>query len=250
MLEFTPESVIEIQSKLGSDISMVLDDCPPIGTNKARVSQAVDRTTLWAKKSIEYWQKNKLGKQGSALFGIIQGGLHKDLRTRSAKEIQDLPFDGIAIGGVAIESEGKDLMNKAVDYLAPLLDKTRPHYLMGVGEPVDLIRMVHKGIDMFDCVIPTRYARHGSFWLSRDFSRQSIEAAKYRDDGQSLDSDCRCQMCKVFSRSYIRHLYQVNEINAVRIMSYHNLHILFELMRQIRVSIQEGSFTKRYKKHL
>ena len=249
-LEFTPESVIEIQSKLGSDIVMVLDDCPPIGASKARVSQAVDRSTLWAKKSIEYWQKNNLGKQGNALFGIIQGGLYKDLRERSAKEIQELPFDGIAVGGVAIESEGKDLMNKAVDYVAPLLDKARPHYLMGVGEPVDLIRMVHKGMDMFDCVIPTRYARHGSFWLSRDFARYNIEAAKFRDDGQPLDPDCRCQMCKLYSRSYIRHLYQVNEINAVRIMSYHNLHILFELMRQSRISIQEGSFTTRYKKHL
>lgn len=249
-LQFTPENVLDIQSKLGSDISMVLDDCPPIEVNRERVAAAVERSTNWAKKSIEYWQKKKYGSHGNALFGIIQGGLHKDLREKSTKEIQDLPFDGIAIGGVAIESEGKDLMNKAVDYVALLLDKKRPHYLMGVGEPVDLIRMVHKGIDMFDCVIPTRYARHGSFWLSKDFSRQNIETAKYKDDNKPLDPDCRCKMCQKFSRSYIRHLYQVNEINAVRVMSYHNLHILLNLMREIRLSIEDKTFTQKYKKYI
>ncbi len=249
-LKFTPENVLDIQNKLGSDIAMVLDDCPPIEASKGRVADAVSRSTVWAKRSVEHWQKNKLGEQGSALFGIIQGGLHKDLREQSAKEIQELPFDGIAVGGVAIESEGKDLMNKAVDYVAPLLDKTRPHYLMGVGEPVDLIRMIHRGIDMFDCVIPTRYARHGSFWLSADFSRKNIEAAQYTDDGGPLDPDCNCKSCRTFSRSYLRHLYLANEINSARALSYHNLHVLHELVRQIRLAIEDGSFTKKYGRYL
>ncbi len=248
-LQFTPENVLDIQAKLGADIAMVLDDCPPIEASKERVADAVNRTTAWAKKSISHWQKN-ISISRPALFGIIQGGLHQDLRELSAKEIQALPFDGIAIGGVAIESEGKDLMNKAVDFVAPLLDIARPHYLMGVGEPVDLIRMIHRGIDMFDCVIPTRYARHGSFWLTKDFSRKSIDAAQYTDDESPLDPDCSCKICQTFSRSYLRHLYLANEINAARALSYHNLHILHELIRQIRISIEEGTFTKKYAQYL
>jgi queuine tRNA-ribosyltransferase len=246
-LQFTPENVLDIQAKLGSDIAMVLDDCPPIEASKERVAEAVERTTSWAKKSIEYV---KTLQNPPALFGIIQGGLHQDLREKSAKEIQELPFDGIAVGGVAIESEGKDLMNKAVDFVAPLLDKGRPHYLMGVGEPVDLIRMVDKGIDMFDCVIPTRYARHGSFWLTADFSRESIDAAKYTDDDQPLDPDCRCQSCQTFSRSYLRHLYQANEINAARALSIHNLHVLLNLMSEIRQAIADGNFKQKFAKFL
>jgi len=246
-LQFTPENVLDIQEKLGSDIAMVLDDCPPIEASKERVAEAVERTTAWAKQSIEHAKKLK---NPPAFFGIIQGGLHQDLREKSAKEIQELPFDGIAVGGVAIESEGKDLMNKAVDYVADLLDKDRPHYLMGVGEPVDLIRMVDKGIDMFDCVIPTRYARHGSFWLTKDFSRQNIDAAKYTDDETPLDPDCLCQTCQTFSRSYLRHLYQANEINAARALSIHNLHILLNLMREIRQAIGDGSFKEKYAQFL
>ncbi|MEX1051974.1 MAG: tRNA guanosine(34) transglycosylase Tgt [Patescibacteria group bacterium] len=249
-LQFTPENVLDIQSKLGSDIAMVLDDCPPIESSKDRVAEAVERTTSWAKKSIDHWRQKSFGQEGSGLFGIIQGGLHQDLRERSAQEIQTLPFDGIAVGGVAIESEGKDLMNKAVDFVAPTLDKARPHYLMGVGEPVDLIRMIHRGMDMFDCVIPTRYARHGSFWLTKDFSRKSIDAAQYTDDYQPLDPDCTCQICRTFSRSYLRHLYLANEINAARSLSYHNLFVLHELVRQIRSAIADGSFLKKYAAYL
>jgi len=246
-LQFTPENVLDIQAKLGSDIAMVLDDCPPIEASKGRVAEAVQRTTDWAKKSLEH--KNTLA-DSPAIFGIIQGGLHQDLRQKSAKEIQELPFDGIAVGGVAIESEGKDLMNKAVDFVAKSLDKARPHYLMGVGEPVDLIRMVDKGMDMFDCVIPTRYARHGSFWLTDGFSRENIDAAKNTNDEGQLDPNCHCQTCQTFSRSYLRHLYQANEINAARALSIHNLYLLINLMKEIRESIGAGDFRQKYQKYL
>ncbi|MEX1123903.1 MAG: tRNA guanosine(34) transglycosylase Tgt [Patescibacteria group bacterium] len=249
-LTFTPEGVLDIQSKLGSDIAMVLDDCPPIEATIMRSRDAINRTARWAERSINYWHEQKMGEQGRALFGIIQGGLSKEHRLESLNSIQSRPFDGIAVGGVAIESEGKDLMNKAVDFVAPLLDKARPHYLMGVGEPVDLIRMVDKGMDMFDCVIPTRYARHGSFWLTKDFSRKSIDAAQYTDDDQPLDPDCACQTCRTFSRSYLRHLYLANEINSARALSYHNVHILLELMRQIRLAINDGSFKQKYAQYL
>lgn len=249
-LKFTPESVLDIQKELGSDIAMVLDDCPPIEASKERVTAAIKRTTDWAKLSIEYWQKERIGGKGSALFGIVQGGLHKSLRQQSLKEIQALPFDGIAVGGVAIESEGKDLMNQAVDAVAKDLDPTRPHYLMGVGEPDDLIRMVDKGIDMFDCVIPTRYARHGSFWLTKNFQRVSLSMTKFTADKGPLDPYCQCRICQTFSRSYLRHLFMSKEMFVLRALSYHNLHLILNLMREIRQSINDGNFRKRFRDYL
>lgn len=253
-LFFTPENVLDIQADLGSDILMVLDDCPPIEATKERVAAAVERTGEWAKKSIEHWEKlQRVPRDYSArplIFGIVQGGLHEDLREKSLEQIQALPFDGIAVGGVAIESEGKDLMNKAVDTVAAKLDKTRPHYLMGVGEPVDLIRMIHRGIDMFDCVIPTRYARHGSFWVTKDFQRLSIDLSAFTDDPRPLDPDCHCKICQNFSRSYLRHLFSSGEMFALRALSYHNLYLLLNLVKEIRASIEDGTFTKRYAEYL
>ncbi|MBI4948432.1 tRNA guanosine(34) transglycosylase Tgt [Candidatus Berkelbacteria bacterium] len=254
-LFFTPESVLDIQHKLGSDIAMVLDDCPPIETDKARVAIGVKRTSDWAKRSMDYWQKqnyafSKNSNETRALFGIIQGGVHEDLRKVSLEAIQSLPFDGIAIGGVAIESEGKEKINFAVDSIAQLLDKNRPHYLMGVGEPEDLIRMVHLGMDMFDCVIPTRFARHGAFWLKDGYKRVSIENSKYRDDFGPLDPDCSCKICKNFSRSYLRHLYVSGETFALRALSYHNLALILGLMQEIRESIESGQFTNKYQRYL
>ncbi|HUD20656.1 MAG TPA: tRNA guanosine(34) transglycosylase Tgt [Candidatus Saccharimonadales bacterium] len=249
-LFFTPENVLDIQADLGSDISMVLDDCPPIEATKERVAAAVERTGEWAKKSTEHWSEIQLVPERPAprplIFGIIQGGLHEDLRAKSLEQIQSLPFDGIAVGGVAIESEGKDLINKAVDTVASKLDKTRPHYLMGVGEPVDLIRMIHRGIDMFDCVIPTRYARHGSFWVTKDFKRLSIDLSEFTDDSRPLDPDCQCKICQNFSRSYLRHLFSSGEMFALRALSYHNLYLLLNLVKEIRASIEDDSFTNKY----
>lgn len=242
LLFFSPENVLDIQKSLNSDIAMVIDDCPPIEATEKRVRQAVYRTTDWAKRSIEYWQQQKMGEQGRALFGIIQGGLFKELREQSAREIQELPFDGIAVGGVAIASEGKEKINKAVDYVAHLLDKSRPHYLMGVGEPADLIRMVDKGMDMFDCVLPTRLARHGSFWTTEDYQLKTISHAAYTEDSAPLDQNCQCPTCQKYTRSYLRHLFMVNESLAMRALSIHNLSVLLELMKRIRASIENDTF--------
>lgn len=242
LLFFSPENVLDIQKSLNSDIAMVIDDCPPIEATEKRVRQAVYRTTDWAKRSIEYWQQQKMGEQGRALFGIIQGGLFKELREQSAREIQELPFDGIAVGGVAIASEGKEKINKAVDYVAHLLDKSRPHYLMGVGEPADLIRMVDKGMDMFDCVLPTRLARHGSFWTTEDYQLKTISHAAYTEDSAPLDQNCQCPTCQKYTRSYLRHLFMVNESLAMRALSIHNLSVLLELMKRIRASIENDKF--------
>jgi queuine tRNA-ribosyltransferase len=242
LLFFSPENVLDIQRSLDSDIAMVIDDCPPIEATEKRVRQAVYRTTDWAKRSIEYWQQQKMGERGRALFGIIQGGLFKELREQSAREIQELPFDGIAVGGVAIASEGKEKINKAVDYVAHLLDKSRPHYLMGVGEPADLIRMVDKGMDMFDCVLPTRLARHGSFWTTEDYQLKTISHAAYTEDSAPLDQNCQCPTCQKYTRSYLRHLFMVNESLAMRALSIHNLSVLLELMKRIRASIENDTF--------
>ncbi|MEK7202561.1 MAG: tRNA guanosine(34) transglycosylase Tgt [Patescibacteria group bacterium] len=265
-LFFTPESVIDIQLKLGSDIVMVLDDCAPYPATEKRLYAAVKRTGEWAKRSSDHWQKEGIAlrpfdpvhgrpeefegrrARGKGLFGIIQGGLNEDLRKKSLKDIQTLPFDGIAIGGVSV-GEDKQNMLSAVDFIAPDLDPDRPHYLMGVGEPVDLIRMIHRGIDMFDCVLPTRLARHGAFWTA-DYRRENIRRAKYAQQTGPLDENCGCPTCQVYSASYLRHLIMINETLGMRLLSIHNLWIIFDLMRQIRQSIADDSFTKRFKDYL
>ncbi len=246
---FTPESVIDIQAKIGSDIVMPLDDCPPIEATEKRVKSAVFRTSEWAKRSIAHWQKEGIGENPKGLFGIIQGGLIGELRVQSMNEIQDLPFDGIAVGGVAIASEGKDKINKAVEYVASGLDPARPHYLMGVGYPEDLIRMVHQGFDMFDCVLPTRLARHGSFWTTK-LTQHDLKNTKYRTDLSPLDPDCQCKICHSFSKSYLRHLLTTGETFALRALSYHNLSVVLNLMTDIRSSIENGTFIKKYQLYL
>ncbi len=245
-LFFTPEAVIDIQLKIGSDIVMVLDDCAPYPATEKRLRTAIKRTGDWAKKSTDHWKKSRVGERG--IFGIIQGGLDKELRQQSLKDIQNLPFDGIAIGGVSV-GEGKDNMLTAVDYVANDLDPSRPHYLMGVGEPVDLIRMIHRGIDMFDCVLPTRLARHGSFWTT-NFKRENIRRANFTSFSGPLDPECRCPTCQTYSASYLRHLIMTHESLGLRLLSIHNLWIIFDLIRQIRSSIKNNTFSKQFGTHL
>lgn len=246
---FTPESVIDIQSQLNSDIVMPLDDCPPIEATEKRVESAVWRTSDWARRSISYWQEKKVGQSGRGLFGIVQGGLFEQLRRQSLREIQALPFDGIAVGGVAIASEGKDKINKAVVAVAKDLDPVRPHYLMGVGYPEDLIRMIGQGIDMFDCVLPTRLARHGAFWTTT-FERENIRRAKYTNQSDPIDANCQCPTCQEYSASYLRHLIMTGETLGLRLLSIHNLDIIFNLIRQIRSSIEDDTFANRYQNYL
>lgn len=274
--EFTPESVLDIQAKLGSDIVMPLDDCPPIEATEKRVKSAVIRTREWAKRSIGHWQKfqnsvsskqsvTSLSSQQSVtsvshiydtesenrpgLFGIVQGGMFKNLREESLKDIQSLPFDGIAVGGVAIASEGKEKINNAVGYVAKGLDPDRPHYLMGVGYPDDIIRMVGQGFDMFDCVLPTRLARHGVFWTT-DLQQFNLRRSEFRNDTQPLDIKCQCRVCQSFDRSYLRHLYTTGETLAGRLLTYHNLSVTLELMSKIRASIEHDDFAKEFAQYL
>ncbi len=239
--EFTPEGVLDIQAKLGSDVVMPLDDCPPIEATHKRVESAVIRTRDWAERTVKYWQEQNLGQLGAGLFGIVQGGLFEDLRQQSLDDIQKLPFDGIAVGGVAIASEGKEKINKAVEYVAAGLDPARPHYLMGVGYPDDIIRMVAQGFDMFDCVLPTRLARHGVFWTT-ELGQHNIMSAKYRVDATPLDPRCGCRICQTFTREYLRHLYSTGETLAGRALTYHNLSVTLRLMERIRASIVAGTF--------
>lgn len=244
--EFTPENVLDIQAQLGSDIVMPLDDCPPIEATHKRVESAVIRTREWAERSLKHWQKRNYGQDGAALFGIIQGGLFGDLRRQSTTDIQSLPFDGIAVGGVAIASEGKEKINTAVEYVAAELDPARPHYLMGVGYLDDIIRMVAQGFDMFDCVLPTRLARHGVFWTT-NLGQHNIMSAKFRTDATPLDPECQCRICQTFTREYLRHLYATGETLAGRAITYHNLSVTLRLMERIRASLAAGTFFEEYK---
>lgn len=245
-LRFTSESVLDIQLSLGSDIVMVLDDCPPYPASRKRLDMALSRTAHWAEQSISYWRRKR--RKGKAIFGIVQGGVIAQLRRRSLQQIQQLPFDGLAIGGVSV-GEGKAKMEESVEAIASELDPNRPHYLMGVGEPVDLIRMVARGIDMFDCVLPTRLARHGSFW-DWDFVRHNLSQARFKADKRPLDERCRCRYCQRYSRSYLAHLLSSGEVLGIRALSYHNLFVYLELMKKIRLCIAEGSFERTFHRHL
>ena len=222
-LFLTPESVLDIQLKLGSDISMVLDDCPPHPVGEKRLAIAVERTGEWALRSINHWRSREVGERG--IFGIVQGGSNQELRRQSLESVQNLPFDGLAIGGVSV-GEGKELMAAAVESIADEMDSRRPRYLMGVGEPIDLISMVARGIDMFDCVLPTRLARHGAFWVKNGYQRLDIRRAEFATDRGALDPDCSCSTCRRFGRDYLRHLFMLREPVAGTYLTIHNLHLI------------------------
>jgi len=235
---FTPEKVIEIQKDLGSDIIMVLDECTEYPATIKRARQSMERTHAWAKRSIDYWCRFKNPKQ--AIFGIIQGSTDQDLRKKSAKYISSLPFDGLAVGGVSV-GEGKANMYKVMRWLGPLLPSNKPHYLMGVGEPEDIIEAVKWGFDMFDCVLPTRLGRHGTVWTTsgwKAFYKIDLRKQQYRHDRKVIMKNCHCPACSCgYSRAYIGHLIRANELLGMRLASLHNLHLISELMKKIRENI-------------
>jgi queuine tRNA-ribosyltransferase len=235
---FAPEKVIEIQKDLGSDIMMVLDECTEYPASKKRAEESMKMTHLWAKKSLDYHKR--FGNKNQALFGIIQGSTFKDLRLESTKFISSLPFDGIAVGGVSV-GEGKTNMYKVMKWLGPILPKDLPHYLMGVGEPEDIIEAVKYGFDMFDCVLPTRLGRHGTVWVTSDwqkFRKLDLRKTQYRADKKIIMKDCRCPACKNgYSRAYIGHLIKSNEMLGMRLASLHNLYIIKNLIDIIRDNI-------------
>ncbi len=228
----TPEKSIEIQNALGSDIIMCFDECTPYPCSYEYAKESMERTTRWAKRCKEY-HKN-WDRQG--LFGIVQGSVFRDLREQSARDLVDLGFPGYAIGGLSV-GEPMELMCEVLDYTTPLLPKNKPRYLMGVGTPDYLFEAVIRGIDMADCVLPTRVARNGTVLTSR--GKLVIRNAKYSRDFSKLDPECDCYACTNYSRAYIRHLFNVNEILGARLTTIHNLYFLIKLMENIREAIKE-----------
>ncbi len=228
----SPEKAIEIQNALGSDIMMAFDECPPYPAEYDYVKQSLERTTRWAERCKQAHKK----PDQQALFGIVQGGMYRDLRKMSAEQLVALDLPGYAIGGLSV-GESKDLMYEVLDYTVDWLPEDKPRYLMGVGSPDALIEGVIRGIDMFDCVLPTRTARMGTAMTSH--GSLSIKKAQYRTDFTPLDENCDCYTCQHYSRAYLRHLYKENEILSARLLSTHNLYFLVNLMKQIRLAIKE-----------
>ncbi len=229
----TPEKSMEIQAALGSDVAMVLDECPPLPSAREKVEEAVRRTSLWAARCREAY------RGGGAVFGIVQGGTSADLRERSARDLLALDFPGYAIGGVSV-GEPPDAIAAVARSTAALLPGERPRYLMGVGRPQDLVEAVAAGCDLFDCVLPTRNARNGALFTSE--GRVNIKQERYRRDGGPLDPRCACETCRNYSRAYLRHLFLSNEILASRLHTIHNLTYYLGLMAGMRRAIAEGRF--------
>ncbi|MCC3145367.1 tRNA guanosine(34) transglycosylase Tgt [Halanaerobium sp. Z-7514] len=230
----SPEKSMQIQKNLGSDIVMAFDECPPYPAEKSYVEKSLNRTLRWAERS-----KKEMENSEQALFGIIQGGVYPELRKESVKEICKLDFPGYSIGGVSV-GEPKEEIYKILDYTTPIMPKNKPRYLMGVGTPEDLLEGVYYGIDMFDCVMPTRIARHGQVFTAE--GRLTVRNAVYAEDFNPLDSDCDCHVCQNYTRGYIRHLLKRNEILGVRLTSYHNLYFMLEFSEKIRKAIKEDRF--------
>jgi len=231
----TPQKAIRIQEDLGSDIMMCLDECVAYPCEKKYVESSVERTSTWAAMCLES-RKTLTG----ALFGIVQGGAYPDLRKRSACEISSMPFDGIAVGGLSV-GEGHNIMMDTLDATMPYMPKERPRYLMGVGTPKDIVEAVARGIDMFDCVLPTRNARNGMLFTHS--GRMSIKQARFKNDSRPPDENCGCYTCRNFSRAYLRHLYVSREILGSILNTIHNLYFYLELMSDIRHSIKDNNFS-------
>ena len=233
-LFLTPEKSIEIQNKLDSDIAMSFDECPPASASYEYMKNSVERTLRWAKRG-----KDAHKNPNQSLFGIVQGGVYEDLRKYSATETVKLDFDGYSIGGVANDGENKDAMYKAIEYSTPYIPKDKVRYLMGVGEPEDIIEGVIRGVDIFDCVLPTRIARHGNAFTK--YGKISLKNAKYKEDFTPIEEGCDCYACKNYTRAYIRHLIKANEILGVRLLSIHNLYFLTKLMERVRIEIENDN---------
>jgi len=230
---FTPELVVEIQEQLGSDIAMVLDECTgPFDRNDNLA--AIRRTHLWAERCLRAHSR-----EDQALFGIVQGGIFEDLRAESARVLTGMGFPGYAIGGLSV-GESKEDMLRILEHTAPFLPAEKPRYLMGVGSPEDLLEGVARGIDLFDCVLPTRLARNGAVFTPE--GRLNLRNAAHSEDPRPIQEGCTCYACQKFSRAYLRHLIMSDEILGLRLNTIHNLHFLLNLMRDIRQAVLEGRF--------
>ena len=232
----TPELSMRIQRALNSDIVMVFDECTPYPADPGQARASMELSLRWAERSKREFDAPP-GGRGNALFGIVQGGMHEDLRDRSLAGLVSLGFDGYAIGGLSV-GEPKDDMRRILAHVAPRLPDQKPRYLMGVGTPEDIVAAVTAGIDMFDCVLPTRNARNG--WIFTRHGTIKLRNARYRDDVRPLDAACGCYTCRNFSRAYLHHLQRVNEILGARLNTWHNLYYFLELMRGLRAAIGRG----------
>ena len=232
----TPEDVIKIQQTLGSDIMMPLDECVQYPCVKDESRVAMERTVAWAKRS----KDAKADSQGK-LFGIVQGATYEDLRCECAKRLVDMNFDGYAIGGVSV-GESSNLIYNIIELVARLLPLDKPRYAMGIGYPFDILEAVERGVDMFDCVIPTRYGRNGTAFTS--CGKIAIRNAAYTEDFKPLDPKCGCYTCQIFSRAYLRHLFNAKEMLGLILLSLHNVYFFLDLMRQIRQAIKEDKFSQ------
>jgi queuine tRNA-ribosyltransferase len=232
---FTPESVMGIENALGADIIMAFDECIPHTADRTYTKNSLERTTRWLERCIKAHEN----PERQALFGIVQGGMYTDLRLQSIKEITQFDLPGYGIGGLSV-GESNDMMYKLLDETVSYMPQHKPHYLMGVGNPDNLVQAVGYGVDMFDCVQATRIARHGAFWTRK--GRLSIKNQQYMKDTTPLEEGCQCYACRHFTKAYIRHLFKANEMLAYRLISIHNIHFLNQLMEDLRASLREDRY--------
>ncbi len=233
---FTPETAIDIQRSIGADIIMCFDECTTYPVEHSEAARSMGRTLEWAERCRDHWRADPAGQ---ALFGIVQGSVYEDLRAESAERLVEMDFPGYAIGGVSV-GERKDEMLAAVDWTAPRLPEDKPRYLMGVGPPEDFLEAVARGVDMFDCVMPTRNARNGALFTSQ--GRINIKNRRFAQDFGPLDPACRCPVCQTYSRAYLSHLFRAGEISALRLNTLHNLFFMLELASSVREAIRHRRF--------
>jgi queuine tRNA-ribosyltransferase len=233
---YTPELCMEIQGALGSDVAMVLDDCPPWGSNRDEIRDSVCRTVDWAQRSLDSRCNDK-----QMVFGILQGGTLPDMRVECANRLVEMEFDGYGIGGLSI-GEPKDVMHETIRLNLPMIPEDKPRYLMGVGSPVELLDSIYLGVDIFDSAFPTRNARHQSAMTRH--GQVDLRRASFKDDFRPIDEECECYTCRHFSRSYIYHLFKESEMLAMRLASIHNVHFLQDMMAGARTAISEDRFNE------
>jgi queuine tRNA-ribosyltransferase len=242
LIELTPERSIEMQHALGADIVMVFDECTEYPAERAVAHESMQRSARWAQRSRAAFDAANAGADGdAALFGIVQGGIYPDLRAESLAGLSEIGFEGYAVGGLAV-GEHEDERLAVLEGLEPMLPGDAPRYLMGVGTPADLVKSVARGMDLFDCVIPTRHARNGQLFTSE--GTINIRNSRFQTDLGALDPACACYTCRNYSRSYLRHLQQCNEILGARLATHHNLHFYLELMARTRAAIEAGELAE------
>ena len=241
---FSPESVLDIQSIIGSDIMMVLDQCCEYPIERGGARAALDKTLDWAERAITYWRE-KFNPDLQTLFGIVQGSVYHDLRKESAERLALMDFPGYAIGGLSV-GEPKELYREMTEHTMNFLPDKKPRYMMGVGSPLEILSAIRQGVDMFDCVMPTRIARNGTLYTSQ--GRVNIKSAAFETDNEPLDAECGCYVCRNFSRSYLRHIFKVGEITSLIYNTYHNLYFMKRFMEEIREAIENDEFDALEKK--